>query len=202
MKNLSLIVLLLIIALVAPSLRVLVTGNHKKPAIVKMGYDKAHCTAFVVSDQYAITAAHCILPIPNSYNPDVNVRIYAVDGSPLQDATVIINRSQADIVALKGSFADYDHLEVNDDVNFRYNEETYAMKGYPYMSTKLHTSKIKLTENFQNGMCAKGWATFGFSGSPVIDLNTGKAIGVMSAIAQGYVIFYPIISMKEMLHLE
>jgi hypothetical protein len=186
-----------------------VVRNHlnKNPAIIQIGGLTPNCSAFVVSNKYAITAKHCVVTNPlammlgvgSPYTPQVTV---FKNGSPLQIAEVIWNTRQVDVVALKGNFKNYHHLNPQDHEIHLSPKDSYQACGFPYGTPKMVCSDVQVLYNMKEAYAAIGYITYGFSGGPVINANKNKAVGVNSAISEGFMLFTPLVAIKEMLQLE
>ncbi len=93
------------------------------------------------------------------------------------------------------------------EVNQAYKEHKLAICGYP-LAGRFTCSPLTNAKNYLFGFSATGFGYPGMSGGPVLDLNTGKVIGVTSAVAgedpqeESRTILAPTIEVWKALHIS
>ncbi len=149
---------------------------------------RPHCSAFVVSKKYAMTAAHCV----------------EFNGNPFGDRDLIFDNkipvvvhwfdSRLDIALLTGDFSKYKklklkqyHLIIDMKTNLGY------ACGYPAASEPFRCTTIKDIRNYNFGFSGYGHMIPGMSGGPVVDAFTGEVIGINSAVDDDKYIFADIL---------
>lgn len=150
-----------------------------------------YCSATVVSKNYAITAGHCI-------QGETPIKIFdknAVDTGVV--ATPVRASSQMDYAVLSGDFGKFKFIKAELDVKQilkSFNEGNLIACGYP-MAGSLICLPVKDANQYIFYFRASGALYPGMSGGPVIDKNTGRLIGVNSAVYENGVLLAPIINL-------
>ncbi len=206
-RNLLIKVGLVISILTALASPLLLSINRplRLPSIIQIGDIKPHCTAFVVSDRYAITAKHCVASGAAmmfgaaDYTPVIAI---FKDHNVIGKAETVWNARPVDVVALRGDFTNYEHLTPQSTIIYMSPTDHYKACGYPYGTPHLICSDIQIGANMKEAYSGVGYIIYGFSGGPVINVDKNVAVGVNSAIGDGMMIFTPLIALKEMLDLE
>lgn len=169
--------------------------------IIKIGFQKPHCTATVIDSEFALTAAHCV---------DVNQTtvIFDLEGKPLSIGRAFVSKHPGlDVAVVQGDFKGYKKMEV-EHFNFNLVEgRRLRACGFPFMVEHLVCSELQAIGPFLEqglffsmlGYRASGWVIFGHSGSAVVDLDTGKIVGVISGILPTSLIFSPVFALWDMI---
>lgn len=197
--------LLLILTLVMVTLgfktnkdRIISLFKPKEDATIRIGWKSTHCSAFVISDDTAVTALHCVFDpmlyltgkLPNTIN------LYGQDNEVKQVLDVVLPKgSSIDIAKLKGDFRAYGHLKYIPGKLDLSLKDSYKSCGYPYGTKYKYCMPINPKENMMHLMKSKGYITFGFSGGPVINESSGTVVGVNTAIMDGFVLFTPLLGL-------
>ena len=143
-------------------------------------------TGFIISKEgYAITCNHVI-----ERATEIFVRINNNNGNDVVSADVVLSNKEYDYAIIKLESNEYnfaelsieDHIELGNDI---------IILGYPF-GKKLNDHVMELSLSFTRGYISSVQnqnnvervlldisAKSGNSGSPVIDMNTGKVLGVL-----------------------
>lgn len=201
---------ILLVGLVASVIGIMITvgslavlnAPKKSPATIRIGAERASCSAFVITDDYALSALHCMthplvlmtrqIPV---YKPNSNeiAQIARVKFPIIKDI---------DMALIKGDFSHYDKFNYNDQVINLDEKNIYSSCGFPFGSKNLVCNPISPYENYHEVYKAKGFIIFGMSGGPVINLTKNLVVGVNVGLADGFVAFAPIISLNALFGLE
>jgi len=160
------------------------------------------CSAFVVSDEYAFTAGHCVHMTVQDVEGSVYAKpdIFIVRNSRRQDTgvrAVAISKSynakrhKFDYAVLKGNFRDFRKLKVSGRLRLIKGENYYTC-GYPAGKTPILCTNFLAygPNNFE--FIGQGYVMGGMSGGPVID-DYGFAVGIISSIARDIVGVQPVV---------
>lgn len=164
------------------------------------GHEHFFCTGTVVSTKYIITAAHCVQGAP----PDMVIMVRSVDETFGGVAKVSAAGYQLDFAILEGSFAQFDKMPFETNTarivhSFKHSRSMEAC-GYPG-GGDLTCQRFANAKPFTFFFSAPGVAMYpGMSGGPVIDLETGKLIGVNTAMTENEALLTPIVEIFKTLH--
>lgn len=193
-----------------------------KSALFKIGKvdsDQPHCSAFAISPTVALTAKHCVEePDPNQHPmemmmrgprmiPITSVKIYEEgQTASLGDTAMSVppKHSQNDIAALRGDFSDRYQLPQNsyDFSVFINKEDEYETCGFPYMTPESVCTPMKVIANYGPMMRAMGFVIYGQSGGLVYNKTRKLAVGVISSMDDGSILFNPLVAIKELFNLS
>jgi hypothetical protein len=164
--------------------------------------DVFFCSGFVVSKNYAVTAAHCVYDLPkkrpsikiydeNNKNTDTKVAVAASDG-------------QMDFALLVGDFSKFNAVLVDDSMlnitNTIFSKELLAC-GFPNGGRK-SCSIFKPNDPYYFEVSGFGMFYPGMSGGPVIDTSTGQVVGLNSVAIKGGVLVTPLIEIFSALNVR
>lgn len=135
---------------------------------------KSFCTAFVVDANYAVTAAHCINH--GGKLPKETLKLLDEKGTDVADAQAVGFHDRSDLGLLKGKFNKFLPLKAEFHNNGFEVRRVLAACGFPYGQHRL------ICNVFIPAM----------SGGPVIDPETGIAIGVNYAVGSEYSYISPL----------
>jgi hypothetical protein len=186
--------------------RLVGSKGHSNDAIVKMGSDgRPHCTAFVVSNKYAVTALHCVMDdiatvMAGEFVALPNTQLFDADNRALRDVKVHPPRDpRMDVAVLEGWFWDFKKLPMSRDYNDLAPGNTLVTCGYPFMTNILKCNDLESKGNFMQALGATGYMIFGYSGGPVT--YNGKVIAVNSGLAEGTIVVAPALAMEALFNL-
>lgn len=167
--------------------------NAKFDAIIRLKREdgSSFCTGFVIDGEYAITAAHCVADM----DKDTNIKIFDrknIDTNTV--ATVLGFNHRNDTAILAGDFTRFRRLAIEKDKNgfYEHPNSMYHICGYPYGQKFLYCSQGKVVEPSNFGMRLIGAGVPGMSGGPVINTDTGKAVGLNSYVDGPYFVSFPL----------
>lgn len=159
------------------------------------------CSGLVISPSVIITAAHCVQDRPNDV-PTISVQATKASNIGV-DATVLASNGRSDLAMLKGDFRIFSTRAIETDaVVINKLIDSYDTKlvacGFPW-GGDLVCSPVKAPVRCFFSICASGYLYPGMSGGPVIDLKTGKAIALNTAVDHDGVILSPYINIFDIL---
>jgi len=142
------------------------------------------CTAFVISNEYALTAAHCLYDADGELRSG-NYEVYSVSNQHTGSALAAAVEYRRDFGIIRGDFKKYVKARVRFEGSLL---EGFSGKfvgcGFIAGSIKATCEVFQLT-NFNSFMLQGQMAVFpGMSGGPVIDTQTGEVIAVITAGAE------------------
>lgn len=163
------------------------------------------CTGIVVSHNRIVTAAHCVgETLFGIAMPRVTlITVRNSDGVKIAQATVEAFRSDRDLAVLHGDFYFLPKMAMDTSpAGIEASKEHRIMAcGYPYGGV-LHCVKIKDFRQWVFWMRGQGGLFPGMSGGAVIDLDTGKLIGVNSGMQEEDAILAPLIGIEALLNIR
>lgn len=145
---------------------------------------KAFCTAFIVDANYAVTAAHCINE--GGSLPKEKLKILDESGKDLGDVQAVGFHDRSDLGLLKGNFKKFLPLRANFYTNGFQIVKPMAACGFPYGQHKFICNIFTPMGNEEFTVKGKGFLVPAMSGGPVVDLESGFAVGVNSAVGDNY----------------
>jgi S1-C subfamily serine protease len=157
---------------------------------------KSICTAFVINDKQAITAAHCVekeLSLFSFLMPEDKFDVYNSEGTKTTAVATVeeIADETSDIAILKGDFKNFEKLNVRKQYNLVLKEPLLAC-GYPGGFKQLQcTYGVYAGTSYFSGLMT-GYLAKGMSGGPVIDMND-EVVGVNSRRLQNGLSMFAII---------
>jgi len=161
---------------------VAVNPNQRFMAVIKLLYrNQFHCSATVISDIYALTAAHCVtigsgmmtdsIDVRTSDGEDVGVKANAVGMLPSQD-----------VALLKGDFQQFRKAAIETDPRGIFaGTGPFVACGFPGGDKSICLQFIPRTNN-RFLIIGDGYLYQGMSGGPVIDQSTGHIVAVNSQV--------------------
>lgn len=172
------------------SIKVPATGTRSPIVHLVDNVQHIACTAFVVSKDYAITAAHC-LNLTGSL-PTYPLKVFFSSGDYALNVKAAAYHTQSDIGLLEGDFHDVQSLKsnfVNDEL---ITERNFAACGYPRGDTELVCNSFTPENNSYDKIQGRGLFFHGMSGGPIINLKTGEVVAVISSMGEGTVQVAPL----------
>ncbi len=168
--------------------------NPLYSGIIRITNFKSSCSAVVIDDNYALTAAHCVTGTMGGMLKDD----YAVIDENYRYTGVYSNAmaidNSTDLAILVGDFRQFSRFKVDFEGKSikKIKDMTTVACGYP-LTGSLFCSETKLTGNFLFRLTAKeGIGLPGSSGGPVFNDNL-EVIGVMSAVTPMGLLYAPVL---------
>jgi hypothetical protein len=160
-----------------------------------------YCTAFVVTDKYAITAGHCLL----SHKGDLTKDIIQVRDPKLKETGVYAKaasiNTRADLGVITGDFRTFKKFAIDADGLLSKPGPFYAC-GFGYGNAPPQCYPFKPTGIYGFAIKGNGFMYPGMSGGPVIDRATGAIVGVNIEVGDSFVVAAPLVGFLGALELE
>lgn len=162
------------------------------------------CSGVVISNTQVLTAAHCVVHAGFfAMAVTERVEIRAEDGHSLGlFAKLAAANPRMDLAILEGNFELFDKQAVEVDpaaieASFLHSKHLQAC-GYP-AGGALSCTPVKNSQHMNFGFQADGFLYPGMSGGPVMDLETGKVIGVNTAVFDSHIYLSPTVELFNQL---
>lgn len=159
------------------------------------------CSGSVISDQLILTAAHCVAGAPLN-KPLLEIRDMFNKGKT--PASVLEYNERADFALLKGDFKDFKHMTYTvkpQEIVDSFHLHRLTLCGYPHAG-QLFCSQFKFIGQTVFGMAGYAHMWPGMSGGPIIDMETGQIVAVVTGMDGDKGIVSPIIELFESLHVK
>lgn len=155
------------------------------------------CSGFVISEIYAVTAAHCLYNESRVLSTGV-IFIHNAVNVPLSTAQAVTVNIISDLGLIRGDFSRFNKLKLG--ILFDVTGP-FLTCGFPYGDRGICT---RFTPQFPryNFIGGQGALFPGMSGGPVIDIPTGAAVGVNSSTSDDSVNIAPLIGLFYAAHIE
>lgn len=166
------------------------TGNENLNSIIRINSNGMFiCSGTVISDNYVLTASHCIRNQPEDFTVTSDNLIYTTK------AVRVISIPNQDVGLLSGDFSMFKKLKVRWDK--LHLGLPYINCGYPRGQQKLQCGPINLKSNTFFRISGDCVLVQGMSGGPVIDALTEEVVGVNSAVDYSGCIIGPLLGLKH-----
>jgi S1-C subfamily serine protease len=142
------------------------------------------CSGFVVSDSYAITAAHCVDGIGGRMTTK-NFKVFGINREDTGvEADAVGMASRMDMGLVRGDFKRFKKLMLDTPpIGFIGREKSaFVSCGFPMGDKILCVPQIVIGSDYF-GVTVPSPVYPGMSGGPVIDLESGTAVGIISRVA-------------------
>jgi hypothetical protein len=160
---------------------------HGKGSHAKLEF---HCTAFVISDKLAVTAAHCLV---NEEDYNMTKDDITIKNADLKDTKVIAHAAainvRADMGVITGDFSNFNKMKMRED-GLLGSGGPFLTCGFPW-GAKPMCSVFQPESNFYTEVQGKGNIYPGMSGGPVVDLSCGMVVGINTEAIDGHVVVAP-----------
>lgn len=161
------------------------------------------CSATIISNTYALTAAHCLIDYKTGEMIEkINIKPLGDNATLIEGIPVGVNQ-RADYALIKGNFKDFLKLRV--DVSpytfFESNGNQVISCGYPW-GDKPACYPVLAFGPCATSYCARTILYPGMSGGPVIDGNRGVVIAVNTAASMEYMVLSPLVGLFQTLGVE
>jgi Trypsin-like peptidase domain len=163
------------------------------------------CTAFVISDKYAMTAAHCL---KDEQDEDVmtGAEIIVKDVNFKDDgirAKAAVFNSLDDVGLITGDFSKFNKLILNEGPGGFYGAiGPYRACGFPWGANPGACLPFTPQRTYFYHVAGTGALFPGMSGGPVLDLTTGKVVAINASVGDGIVVVIPTIGIWGALEIE
>jgi len=147
------------------------------PIVQLFRHGTFYCTAFVIGNNYALTASHCLVDEDgNKADDEIDIRLLnKATGTKAKAVAVDFRR---DLGLIQGDFSKFEMIDVsNDHPGFDANAPLIAC-GYPGGNKHVSCTSFIPVMTDQFFLKGPGLLVGGMSGGPVINLLTNQAIGV------------------------
>lgn len=151
---------------------------------------KSFCSGFVIDPHYLITAAHClhkkgvlrkeVIKVFDAATTDTGVEAYAAGFA-----------DRSDLGLVQGDFASFRYLKAEFN-HFGFMSPAYAACGYAYGSKQMSCNLFQPRGNLFFGVQGRGYLVPGMSGGPVVDMETGVAVGINTGSLEDGVVVSPL----------
>lgn len=163
-----------------------------------------NCSAGVVSDEYAVTAAHCVCDNRGNLNPTYKIQDEAK--SVTIPVKIVGLNHRLDYALIHGNFKSFKKFKLDQQKVIIENSNPLAALlgvggpsrslkscGYPMGSTKIYCSDFMPMDNYNFAVVGKGTLYPGMSGGPVFDTETNEILAVNSAVVGNMSLVGPLI---------
>lgn len=180
------------------------------PAVARLEFDGVfRCTAFVISNDYAITANHCVISSFNKKLITDTFQVVSEDRSVSVTAEAVGGYSSGDLALIKGEFQQFSKLKV--DASFMsapiaITAPILVACGYPRGTNKAVCYQQSKCGVYYDFIECQGLLYHGLSGGPLIAIEpisgTRVVVGVNSAMTPSSSLFAPLIGLFELLNIK
>jgi len=165
------------------------TGNNPGLRLVD-DVNMLSCSAFVIDDTYALTAAHCI-NVSGELTKH-KLKAYYNNSNSYVEVLAVGYDSSSDIGLLTGNFSDFKSLVPNFYDDYLFSHPDFIACGYPRGDSQVICNVFYVKSNTYDKIDGKGLFFHGMSGGPVIDTVTGQAVAIISSIGDNSVQVTPL----------
>lgn len=186
-------------------------GRNPSPqhgAIIKLydSPDAFFCTAFVISNKYAVTAGHCLDELNFIGATVIKTHPIIVKGELSEETGILVRavgvNPRLDWGLVVGDFSNFDKVRPVFDTLFKPSPIPLQACGFPMGKKDLWCSPFFPQGLMGFSVVGPGALFPGMSGGPVFDAITGNVVGVVSYASNGYVGIFPLIGLTAYFGIE
>lgn len=179
------------------------TPRKGSPLVSLNGEHGAFCSGTVISDDYVLTAAHCLMDHESFFPGLRKEEIIIIDslGATKSIGYAVGLNQRSDVALIQGDFKEFNRAKILLKAGLLVTlSGPYVTCGFPRGegSSCFQTGNFVLYGDF---LAAHGYMFFGMSGGPVVDMPTGTVFAVNSAVGEG-IIVAPVIGIFSMLGIK
>lgn len=178
-------------------------GTGSPLVSIRNGKGHISCSGTVITDDYILTAAHCLMD-HDSFSPGLSKdEIYIMDATEVNTSSgraAALNQ-RSDVALIKGNFKQFAKaklmLKAQDLLEM---QGPFVTCGFPRgeKATCLPAANFRLYGDFLLG---SGLMFFCMSGGPAVDMSTGTVFAVNSAVTDG-IIVAPVVGLFQMFNIK
>lgn len=189
------------------------TDANKLPPLVRLetpstSFNEQHftCSGAVISDDYVVTAAHCVGGMVGKLSSDKILVISLGETSVTVEAIPASMNARADYAVIKGDFRQFNKLRVlpylGSSISRVYGAPILLTCGFPWGS-KDACYKAAPVQPYLSYVLMRGLLYPGMSGGPVIEPQSMILVGVNSMMMEnGLIAIAPLVGLFETLHIQ
>lgn len=181
------------------------TDKGPSPVVeLKNAEGQTFCSGTVISDDYVLTAAHCLMD-HDSLIPGINKNTITIRDSrelAISSGVAAGLNQRSDVGLVKGDFRAFTKAKIMIRAYQlpQFTGPTLSC-GFPRGET-LSCFPVGPLSLYYDATSAPGIMFFGMSGGPVIDVPTMTVIAVNTAVANGVGIYSPIVGLFDMFQIK
>lgn len=160
-----------------------------------------HCSAFVISDKLAVTAAHCVIDENGFLEKDELIIVDTKDIDTKVRAKPAAANLRADMAVITGDFSGFNKAQMS-GTGFINAPGPFGTCGFPWGAFPALCTDFVPKANYYAEEKGDGHIFPGMSGGPVIDYTTGLIVGINTEIHDGFVSVAPTMGILGALELK
>lgn len=153
------------------------------------GERSGFCSGTVIDDKYVLTAAHCV--VGNwQFMLETPIEVTDITLRHRVEAKAVVLDIERDVALVQGDFSKFKRYQVDFTGQFmrKAGVTPFVSCGFPGGQYELYCNPLRYAGNYFFRMATTGGPIFrGCSGGPVFD-DTGKVVGVNSAVGSNNII--------------
>lgn len=163
------------------------------------------CSGTVISDDYVLTAAHCLTGgmLPGMRGDKFHIVSIPSAASGVKETVEVVAaavNTRADYGLVKGDFRKFSKARIaTAPSSLMTIVGPIATCGFPWGSTAVCYGAGGSAREYYGQLLTKGKLFPGMSGGPVIDVGSEAVIAVNTQVGDGYIVIAPLIGLFETL---